>query len=99
MNVADYPALKKPEEKAGVAMNADTLINMINVFNSFPIIWVMTKGGPGYTTDTTTTFMYKIAFKTTKDIGQSAAMAVINFAIILVIVALYLRTLRWRERA
>ncbi|MBK6734163.1 MAG: DNA polymerase III subunit beta [bacterium] len=30
MNVADYPALKKPEEKSGLAMNADTLINMIN---------------------------------------------------------------------
>lgn len=81
------------------ALMVAALINMINVFNSFPIIWVMTKGGPGYMTDTTTTFMYKIAFKTTKDIGQSAAMAVINFAIILVIVALYLRTVRWRERA
>jgi len=30
MNVADYPALKKPEEKSGLALNADTLINMIN---------------------------------------------------------------------
>ena len=52
---------------------------MINVFNSFPIIWVMTRGGPGYPTDTTTTFMYKIAFRS-QDIGQSAAMAVVNFA-------------------
>ncbi len=80
------------------ALMVAALINMINVFNSFPIIWVMTKGGPGYMTDTTTTFMYKIAFKTSKDVGQSAAMAVINFGIILVIVALYLRTVRWRER-
>ena len=79
------------------AIMVAALINMINVFNSFPIIWVMTKGGPGYQTDTTTTFMYKIAFKN-QDVGQSAAMAVVNFAIILVIVALYLRTVGWRER-
>lgn len=75
-----------------------TLINMINVFNSFPIIWVLTKGGPGYMTDTTTTFMYKIAFRS-QNIGQSAAMAVVNFAIILVFVLLYLRTVNWRQRA
>ena len=63
-----------------------TIINMINVFNSFPIIWVMTNGGPGFQTDTTTTFMYKLAFRF-QDMGQSAAMAVINFGVILVFVA------------
>ena len=26
------------------------LINIINVFNSFPIIWEMTRGGPGHET-------------------------------------------------
>src|ERR1700744_6513960 len=29
-----------------------TLINVINVFNSFPIIWEMTRGGPRYQTAT-----------------------------------------------
>ena len=28
-------------------------INLINIFNAFPIIWVITGGGPGYETDTT----------------------------------------------
>jgi ABC-type sugar transport system permease subunit len=79
------------------ALLVATLINMINVFNSFPIIWVMTKGGPGYQTDTTTTFMYKIAFRN-QNIGQSASMAVVNFVIVLVFVVLYLRTVNWRER-
>jgi ABC-type sugar transport system permease subunit len=79
------------------ALLVAALINIINVFNSFPIIWVMTKGGPGYTTDTTTTFMYKLAFKN-QNIGQSGAMAVLNFMIILVIVAIYLRTVRWRDQ-
>jgi multiple sugar transport system permease protein len=66
------------------------LINLINVFNSFPIIWVMTKGGPGFGTDTLTTFMYKIAFRG-EDLGQAAALAVLNFSIILVFVVFYLR--------
>lgn len=67
-----------------------TVINLINVFNQFPIIWVMTGGGPGYDTDTTTTLMYKLAFRS-QEIGQSAALSVVNFAIVLVFVLLYLR--------
>ena len=67
-----------------------TIINLINVFNSFPIIWVMTRGGPGYDTDTTTTFAYKLAF-IESNMGQSSALGVFNFMIILVIVGFYLR--------
>jgi ABC-type sugar transport system permease subunit len=73
-----------------------SIINVINVFNSFPIIWAMTQGGPGHATDTTTTFMYKIAFFD-QNVGESAAMAVVNFALVLVMVLLYLRASRWRE--
>ncbi len=73
-----------------------SIINVINVFNSFPIIWAMTQGGPGHATDTTTTFMYKIAFFD-QSVGESAAMAVVNFVLILVMVLLYLRASRWRE--
>lgn len=67
-----------------------TIINLINVFNSFPIIWVMTKGGPGYDTDTTTTFAYKLAF-IESNMGQSTALGVFNFLFILMIVGFYLR--------
>jgi multiple sugar transport system permease protein len=67
-----------------------TIINLINVFNSFPIIWVMTRGGPGYDTDTTTTFAYKLAF-IESNMGQSTALGVFNFICILIIVAFYLR--------
>ena len=67
-----------------------TIVNLINVFNSFPIIWVMTRGGPGYDTDTTTTFAYKLAF-IESNMGQSTALGVFNFMIIMVIVGFYLR--------
>jgi multiple sugar transport system permease protein len=78
------------------ALLVAAIINMINVFNSFPIIWAMTGGGPGFQTDTTTTLMYKLAFRF-QDIGQSAALAVINLVVILVFVLFYLRVVDWRR--
>ncbi|WP_406297218.1 sugar ABC transporter permease [Embleya sp. NBC_00888] len=63
------------------------VINLINVFNSFPIIWAMTNGGPGYETATTTVFMYQLK---ASDIGESAAMSVANFAMIIILVAFFL---------
>ncbi len=71
------------------------LINIINVFNSFPIIWEMTRGGPGHETSTTTTFLFQLK---QSFIGESAAMSVINFALIIVLVLLFLRVSRWREQ-
>lgn len=64
------------------------VINLMNVFNSFPIIWEMTQGGPGYETSTSTIFMYDLK---AINVGQSAAMSIINFAIVLVIVFAFLR--------
>jgi multiple sugar transport system permease protein len=64
------------------------VINLMNVFNSFPIIWEMTQGGPGYETSTSTIFMYDL--KNTF-VGQAAAMSIINFAIVVVIVLAFLR--------
>jgi multiple sugar transport system permease protein len=71
------------------------LINVINVFNSFPIIWAMTRGGPGYETSTTTVFMFQLkqAF-----IGESAAMSVINFGLVIVIVLVFLKVTRWKDQ-
>ena len=72
------------------------VINSVYVFNSFPIIWVMTKGGPAYETDTTTTFAYKVAFRD-QDIGQSASLAVGNFFVILIFILLFLKLSKWKE--
>lgn len=70
------------------------VINLINVFNSFPVIWAMTKGGPGSDTATTTVFMYQL--KST-DIGESAAMSVVNFAMVVVLVLIFLKVSRWNK--
>ncbi len=39
------------------------VLNMIYVFNSFPIIWVMTQGGPDNGTHILVTYLYEIAFR------------------------------------
>ena len=75
-----------------------TVLNMIYVFNSFPIIYTLNESNPGFAHDTTITFMYKLAFKSAeKDVGQSAAAGLFNVLLILVAVVVYLRVSRWRE--
>jgi multiple sugar transport system permease protein len=71
-----------------------TLINVINVFNSFPIIWEMTGGGPGYQTATSTIFMVDLK---QGNVGESASMSTINFLLVIVIVVVYLATTSWKE--
>jgi multiple sugar transport system permease protein len=71
------------------------LINVINVFNSFPIIWEMTGGGPGHETATSTVFMYQLK---QAYIGESAAMSVINFLLVTVVVLVFLKATRWKDQ-
>jgi multiple sugar transport system permease protein len=72
-----------------------TLINVINVFNSFPIIWEMTRGGPGYQTATSTIYMIDLK---QGDVGEAASMSAINFLLVIVIVVVYLATTRWKDQ-
>lgn len=76
-----------------VSLLVAVVLNIIGVFNSFPIIWLLTEGGPGSATDTTITYMYKLAFRGS-DIGESAAMSVVNIAVLLIVVVVYLRSTR-----
>ena len=71
------------------------LINVMNVFNSFPIIWEMTRGGPGDLTATSTVFMYQLK---SSSIPMAAAMSVVNFFVVALIVILFLRFSNWKER-
>jgi len=64
------------------------LINVIYVFNSFNIIWVLTHGGPVYRSHILVTYLYEIAF-TRLDFGVASALAVVVFLIILTISVSY----------
>lgn len=59
------------------SLTVSTVLNIIYVFNSFPIIWNMTKGDPGNRTDTLVTYLYKLAFYNGKQ-GEAAAVSVIG---------------------
>ncbi len=59
------------------------VINIINVFNSFPIIWTLTQGGPANGTQVVVTYMYKVAFQY-NEFGQAAAMSLVTFLVLMV---------------
>jgi multiple sugar transport system permease protein len=80
------------------ALLVAVVLNVIYVFNSFPIVWTLNDRNPGFSHDTMITYMYKIAFKSAlRDVGLAAALGVVNVLVILVAVLLYLRTVSWRE--
>ncbi|WP_345558206.1 sugar ABC transporter permease [Nonomuraea rosea] len=76
------------------ALTVAALINVMNVFNSFPIIWAMTHGQPGYSTATSTILMFILKGS---NIGESAAMSVVNFGMVIVLTAVFLKVSRWNK--
>lgn len=71
------------------SLTVATVLNIIYVFNSFPIVWTMTKGDPASRTDTLVTYLYKLAFYNGKQ-GEAAAVSVIGFLILLVCASVYM---------
>jgi len=81
------------------ALLVATALNIIYVFNSFPIVWTLNDRNPGFGHDTMITYMYKIAFKSAlRDVGLAAALGVVNVLVTLAAVLVYLRAVRWREQ-
>ena len=66
------------------------MLNTIYVFNSFPIIWATTQGGPANSTDILVTYLYRIGFRL-GDLGKASAVSLIMFAILLGFTLLYVR--------
>ena len=71
------------------SLTVATVLNIIYVFNSFPIVWTITKGDPASRTDTLVTYLYKLAFYNNKQ-GEAAAVSVIGFSILLVCASVYM---------
>ena len=78
-------------------INLAVVLNVIYVFNSFPIIWVLTQGGPANSTDILVTYLYKLAFRWGQ-MGQAAAVSLVMFAILLALTLLYARLAMRGER-
>ena len=74
------------------------MLNLIYVFNSFPIVWTLNDRNPGFAHDTMVTYLYKVAFKSSlRDVGLAAALGVLNVTLVLLAVVVYLRTVRWQD--
>ena len=71
------------------SLEVATVLNIIYVFNSFPIVWTITKGDPAYRTDTLVTYLYKLAFYNGRQ-GEAAAVSVIGFLILLACASVYM---------
>lgn len=71
------------------SLTVSTVLNIIYVFNSFPIIWAMTKGDPANRTDTLVTYLYKLAFINGEN-GQAAAVSVLSFLFLLLVAIVYM---------
>ena len=69
-------------------INIAIVLNVIYVFNSLPIIWVMTEGGPANGTDILVTYLYKLAFRFGQ-LGKAAAISLIMFGVLLLFTLLY----------
>jgi len=71
-------------------LNIALVLNTIYVFNSFPIIWAMTQGGPANSTDILVTYLYKVGFRLGK-LGEASAVSLVMFGLLLVFTLIYVR--------
>jgi multiple sugar transport system permease protein len=74
-----------------------TLANFVVAFNSFPIIFVMTNGGPINRTDILATYLYQQGFQIL-NFGLASALAVVVLVILLVLSLAYVHLLIHRTK-
>lgn len=72
------------------------MTNFILTVNDFQIVHIMTNGGPFFSTEIFATLMYRIAFLS-GEIGKGAAVAVIQFPLLIALIVVASRYLLKRE--
>ena len=78
------------------SLTVSTVLNIIYVFNSFPIIYTMTKGAPANKTDTMITYLYMLSFYDRRK-GPATALSVIGFLILCACAGVYMMTVMRKE--
>ena len=71
------------------SLTVSTVLNIIYVFNSFPIVWNMSKGAPANQTHTLVTYLYYLSFSDGKS-GHAAAVSVLGFVVLAIIASIYM---------
>lgn len=78
------------------SLTVSTVLNIIYVFNSFPIIYTMTKGAPANKTDTLVTYLYMLNFYDRQK-GPATALSVIGFVILCICAGAYMMTVMRKD--
>ena len=87
-----------------VPMIRPTLLNLlilafIGKMRIFDLVWIMTGGGPLWSTETVATYVYKRAFNwSTFDLGYPCAIATVWFAVVLAFVLVLNAIFRQRQK-
>ena len=71
------------------SLSVSTVLNIIYVFNSFPIIWTISKGDPADQAHTLVTYLYDLSFSSGK-FGEAAAVSVIGFVVLAICASIYM---------
>lgn len=80
------------------SLSVSTVLNIIYVFNSFPIVYTITKGAPANKTDTMITYLYMLNFYDRKK-GPANALSVIGFLILCICASVYMLTVMRKEES
>ncbi|HHU79281.1 MAG TPA: sugar ABC transporter permease [Clostridiales bacterium] len=72
------------------------LLRTIWVFNAIEMIMIMTGGGPAYSSETITSYMYTKAYGT-QDFGTAAAMGLLVMIVLMLYSTIFLRSTRYEE--
>ena len=83
------PIIKEP-------LAISTILNLIGIVSCFNTIWLMTKGGPLYSTEIIYTYAYRRAF-IDHNFGTAAAASVVLFIFMAVFSGVYLKMVSEKE--
>ena len=75
------------------------VLSFIGKMKIFDLVWITTKGGPLWSTETVSTYVYKRAFEwSTFDLGYPSTIAAVWFVIVIAAVLALSRLLRQRDK-
>jgi multiple sugar transport system permease protein len=77
-------------------MSIVLLFRIVDSIRSFPMIYVMTQGGPGFATEPTNFYAYQQGFSYSY-VGYSSAIIVVMFGFTMALTALLLRSIKWNR--
>jgi multiple sugar transport system permease protein len=72
------------------------LIRMIAALKTYDLIYILTRGGPGVSTETISYYIYRVAF-VFLDMGKSSAMSFLLLIVIILLTLLLMRLMRSEE--